>query len=199
VNLRDYQVHAVQQIDATNSAIYVLPTGGGKTVIFCKLIEALVSQGLRILIIVHRVEILDQTSYKLQTLGIDHGVIKAGREADPEQHVQLASIQTLARRVGDGKLKYPKADVIIIDECQHARATTWRAALDANPNARRYGFTATPCRGDGRGLGDLFNELIIGPQVAELQAAGHLTKVQVFRPSSTKPQRRRDKAGRLRH
>jgi DNA repair protein RadD len=183
MNLRDYQVQAVQQIDAANSAIYVLPTGGGKTVIFCKLIEALAARGERVLIIVHRVEILDQTSRKLQTLGINHGVIKAGRVANPECRVQLASIQTLARRVGDGRLEYPKADVVVIDECHHARAMTWRAALDANPGARRYGFTATPCRGDGRGLGDLFDDLIIGPQVADLQKATHLTPVKYFAPA----------------
>jgi superfamily II DNA or RNA helicase len=183
MDLRDYQTTAIEQIDAASSAIYVLPTGGGKTVIFCKLIEALAAQGQRILIIVHRTEILDQTSYRLQSLWIDHGVIKASRVADSDQRVQLASIQTLARGVGDGRLEYPKADVIVVDECHHARAKTWRAALDANPFARRYGFTATPCRGDGRGLGDLFAELIIGPQIPDLQAAGFLTKVKYFAPA----------------
>jgi superfamily II DNA or RNA helicase len=184
MNLRDYQIRAIAQIDAANSAIYVLPTGGGKTVIFCKLIEALAAKGYRVLIITHRVEILDQTSYKLQTLGIDHGIIKAGRVADAGATIQLASIQTVARRVGDGRLECPRADVVIVDECHHAKAMTWRAVLDANPDARRYGFTATPCRGDGRGLGDLFDELIIGPQVAELQKTGHLTPVKYFAPAS---------------
>jgi DNA repair protein RadD len=183
-DLRDYQITAIQQIDATNRAIYVLPTGAGKTVIFCKLIEALAAKGHRVLIITHRVEILDQTSYKLQTLGIDHGIIKAGRVADASQPIQLASIQTVARRVGDGRLECPKADVVIVDECHHAKAKTWRAVLDANPDARRYGFTATPCRGDGGGLGGLFDELIIGPQVAELQKTGHLTPVKYFAPAN---------------
>jgi superfamily II DNA or RNA helicase len=93
------------------------------------------------------------------------------------------SIQTLSRRVGDGKLSYPKADAVIVDECHHARAATWVAAINANPHARLYGFTATPCRGDGKGLGDLFDVLIIGPQVAELQAARHLVQVKYFAPA----------------
>jgi DNA repair protein RadD len=185
MELRDYQVRAVEQINAASSAIYTLPTGGGKTVIFCKLIEELAARGERVLVIVHRVEILDQTSYKLASLGIDHGVIKAGRSANPELPVQLASIQTLARRVGDGRMEYPRADVVIVDECHHARAMTWRAALDSNSDARRYGFTATPCRGDGAGLGDLFNGLIIGPQVAELQKTepAYLVGVKYFAPA----------------
>jgi superfamily II DNA or RNA helicase len=179
-NLRDYQVHAVQQIDAANSAIYVLPTGGGKTVIFASLIEMLAARGESVLVIVHRHEILNQTSRKLS---IDHGIIRAGLNADLSYSVQIASIQTLSRRTSTGRLEWPKADVIIMDECHHARARTWQAVLDQYPDARRYGFTATPCRGDGKGLGDLFDELIVGPQVAELQKDRHLVPVKYFAPT----------------
>jgi superfamily II DNA or RNA helicase len=52
--LRDYQIRAVEQIDAANSAIYVLPTGGGKTVIFTSLIKMLAERGERVLILCHR-------------------------------------------------------------------------------------------------------------------------------------------------
>jgi superfamily II DNA or RNA helicase len=86
--LRDYQVRALKQLDAANCAIYVLPTGGGKTVVFCELIKILAARGERILVIVHRTEILNQTSRKLQLLGIDHGIIKACRVANPECLVQ---------------------------------------------------------------------------------------------------------------
>jgi DNA repair protein RadD len=181
--LRDYQIRAVEQIDAANSAIYVLPTGGGKTVIFAALIKTLADRGERVLVIGHRNEILNQTSRKLSDLSIDHGIIRAGLVADLTYPVQLASIQTLSRRTSTGKLEYPKADVVFVDECHHARARTWLDALNAYPHARRYGFTATPCRGDGRGLGDLFDELIVGPQVAELQGSGHLVGVKYFAPA----------------
>jgi DNA repair protein RadD len=183
MSLRDYQVHAVQQIDAANSAIYVLPTGGGKTVVFASLIEMLAKRGERVLVIVHRHEILNQTSRKLSELNIEHGIIRAGLVVDLSYSVQLASIQTLSRRTSSGKLEWPKADAVFVDECHHARARTWLAALNAYPDARRYGFTATPCRGDGRGLGDLFDDLIIGPQVAELQRSGHLVGVKYFAPA----------------
>jgi DNA repair protein RadD len=181
--LRDYQVRAIEQIDAANSAIYVLPTGGGKTVIFTSLIKMLAERGERVLILCHRNEILNQTSRELSDQGIEHGIIRAGLVADLSYPVQLASIQTLSRRTSTGKLEYPKADVVFVDECHHARARTWLDALNAYPNARRYGFTATPCRGDGRGMGDVFDEFIVGPQVAELQADGYLIKVKYFAPA----------------
>ena len=117
MNLRDYQVRAVQQIDAANSAIYCLPTGGGKTVIFASLIETLAARGERVLVIVHRHEILNQTSHKLT---VEHGIIRAGLNADLSYPVQLASIQTLSRRTSTGRLEWPKADVVVMDEC-HSR------------------------------------------------------------------------------
>jgi DNA repair protein RadD len=180
LRLRDYQVKALEQIDAAQRAIYVLPTGGGKTVIFAKLIENLAAQGKRVLVIVHRHEILNQTSKKLN---VEHGIIKAGLNTDLSYPVQIASIQTLSRRTSTGRLEWPEADVIVVDECHHARAHTWRTALEAYPHAKRYGFTATPCRGDGRGLGNLFDELIIGPQISELKEAGHLVGVKYFAPA----------------
>jgi DNA repair protein RadD len=183
MNLRDYQITAIEKIDTANSAIYVLPTGGGKTVIFAASIKRLVERGERVLIVCHRNEILNQTSRKLSDLGIEHGIIRAGLVVDLSYAIQLASIQTLSRRTATAKLEWPRADVVIMDECHHARARTWQAVLNAYQHARRYGLTATPCRGDGKGLGDLFDELIVGPQVSELQKSEHLVPVKYFAPA----------------
>jgi DNA repair protein RadD len=62
-------------------------------------------------------------------------------------------------------------------------AKTWRTILDANPNARLVGLTATPCRADGRGLGNYFDELILGPQIAELIERRHLVKTIYYAPA----------------
>ena len=50
----------------------------------------------------------------------------------------------------------PPADLLIIDEAHHARAGTYKKVIAAYPNAIVIGLTATPCRGDGRGLGGIF-------------------------------------------
>jgi superfamily II DNA or RNA helicase len=114
---------------------------------------------------------------------MDHGLIQAGLVSDLSYPVQIASVQTLhARYMRTDKLPLPAANLIIIDECHHVAARTWRQILEAYPNARRLGLTATPCRSDGRGLGNFFNTIVEGPQVAELIAQNHLVPTVYYAP-----------------
>jgi DNA repair protein RadD len=180
-DLRDYQAAAVEQIERAGKVLYVLPTGGGKTVVATNIIERSVARGERVLMLTHRREILRQTSLKIP---IDRGLIQAGLNIDPDYPVQVASIQTLwARCMRTDKIPLPAANLIIIDEAHHVGARTWRLILEAYPRARRIGLTATPCRGDGRGLGNYFDELILGPQISELIAAKHLVPTIYYAPA----------------
>jgi superfamily II DNA or RNA helicase len=81
-------------------------------------------------------------------------------------------------------MQLPPATLVVVDECHHATANTWRTILDAYPNAVILGLTATPCRGDGRGLGVIFETMIECPQVAELIELGFLVKSRVYAPST---------------
>ena len=65
-------------------------------------------------------------------------------------------------------MELPPADLLVIDECHHARAMTYQKILEAYPNAIVVGLTATPCRGDGRGLGNVFEAMLETPQIGEL-------------------------------
>ena len=176
------KAEAVDKIEQSKSALYVLPTGGGKTVIASAVIERAVQRGERVLVLTHRREILKQTSLKLP---IEHGLIQAGLNIDLEYPVQVASVQTLwARCMRTDKLSLPAANLIIIDEAHHVGARTWRLILDEYPNARRLGLTATPCRGDGKGLGNYFDALIEGPQIPELIAQKHLVPTIYYAPAN---------------
>ena len=131
--LRPYQETAVDDIEAAldegEKVLYVLPTGGGKTVILANIIERAVQAGKRVLILTHRREILKQTSLKM---AVDHGLIQAGLNIDLRYPAQIASVQTLwARCMRTDKVPLPAADVIIIDEAHHIAAPTWRMILDA--------------------------------------------------------------------
>jgi DNA repair protein RadD len=180
--LRDYQARAVEEIEKAAKVLYVLPTGGGKTVIATCIIERAVQRGERVLMLTHRREILRQTSLKM---AIDHGLIQAGLNIDLSYPVQVASIQTLwARCMRTDKVPLPAANLLIIDEAHHVAARTWRTVLDAYPNARRVGLTATPCRSDGRGLGDYFDVLIEGPQIPELIEQKHLVPTIYYAPAN---------------
>jgi DNA repair protein RadD len=185
--LRPYQAHIAAEFErlvaqGKRRVIVVAPTGSGKTVIACAIIAA---TPRRTLVISHRREIVKQTSDKLTAAGVPHGVIQAGDEKKlrPLASVQVASIQTLhARAIRSSTMLMPLADLLIIDEAHHACAATYRKILKAYPDAIVLGLTATPCRGDGRGLGGIFETMIECPQVAELIVGGYLVKVRLYAP-----------------
>jgi hypothetical protein len=186
--LRDYQLSTTADFHAAVEAgkrriIIVAPTGAGKTVIAAAIIKDYVARGKTVLVLAHRREIISQTSAKLFALGISHGIIQAGFSPHPLERVQVASISTLyARAVRGNKMDLPDADLLVVDEAHHSPARTYTKIIAAYPDAVLLGLTATPCRGDGRGLGGLSDLIIQTPQVAELIAAGHLVKTRVYAP-----------------
>ncbi|MGF3022637.1 DEAD/DEAH box helicase family protein [Methylobacterium aquaticum] len=182
--LRPYQQDAVTRIRAAfarrvRRVVLVLPTGGGKTVTFVFIADSAAARGKRVLLLCHRQELVDQISAALTAAGTPHGIIAAGYPETPGP-VQVASIPTLARRLD--RIEAP--DLIVVDEAHHVVADSWSAILDAFLAARVLGVTATPERADGRGLGETFDEMVIGPSVAELIALEHLVPPVVYAPST---------------
>jgi superfamily II DNA or RNA helicase len=193
--LRPYQTDVIAQfhravVAGRKRIMLVAPTGSGKTVIAAAIVRGSVDVGHRVLILSHRREITRQTISKLYDLGIDAGIIQAGWPPRPGQAVQVASIQTLHRR---GEL--PPADLVIVDEAHHSPANTYRKVLEKYPAAVVLGLTATPCRKDGRGLGNVFDVLIECPQVGELIEGGFLVPSVVYAPTTPDLQGVRTQAG----
>lgn len=187
VTLRPYQVDAVNRLRTSfrmlkRAPLLVIPTGGGKTVIFSYITSGTASKGKRVLVVAHRVELLKQASKKLTDAGVEHGVIAPGFSRT-RNACQIASIQTISRK--------PEAfgmfDLIIIDEAHHSVAGQYVKLIAAQPRAKLLGVTATPERGDGRGLGitagGVFDDIVIGPTVRELIDGGYLVKSKVFAPA----------------
>jgi superfamily II DNA or RNA helicase len=81
-------------------------------------------------------------------------------------------------------MQLPLAKVLIIDEAHHCPARSYRKIIDAYPGAILIGLTATPCRGDGRGLGGIFEAIIETPQVAELIVGGYLVPSRIYAPTN---------------
>jgi DNA repair protein RadD len=161
----------------------VAPTASGKTVVAAELIKRYTERYRPVVVLAHRKEIITQTAKKLHRCGVPHGIIKAGFSPRPMERVQVASVQTLwVRAMRSNSITLPPADLLIVDECHHATAWTWRKLIEAYPDAVLIGLTATPCRGDGRGLGGIFKVMIQCPQVAELITGGYLVKSRVYAP-----------------
>jgi superfamily II DNA or RNA helicase len=185
MNLRPYQQALVDQIRLQyqlghRKVLAVLPTGAGKTVCFSHIAQAAAKKGNRICILVHRAELLDQASRSLSSMSVQHGLIQANRAMDLSAPVQVASVQTLARRLH--KLPRDFFQLVIIDEAHHSNAGTWAKVLEHFHQAHLLGVTATPCRGDGRGLGDYYQSMVEGPSAAWLTDNGYLAPARVLAP-----------------
>ena len=184
-DLRPYQQAAVDGVRDSFRAgrrrpLLVAPTGSGKTVIFSYVTASAAAKGNRTLILVHRAELLEQCHRSLESMDVPHGLIASGLTPDRSQLTQIASVQTLVRRFD----RVLPPDLIVIDEAHHATAGAWASVLAQYPNARVLGVTATPQRLDGKGLGQVFDDLIRGPEVTKLIEEGYLCKPVYYAPKT---------------
>jgi superfamily II DNA or RNA helicase len=162
--------------------LLVLPTGGGKTVAFAYVVGSAVKLGRRVLILVHRVELIDLVAAALGRAGVSYGVVAPGF-VECDAPVQIASVAFLARpkRLERWRNKF---DLIVVDEAHHGVVGSWAKALDSQSDAPVLGVTATPERLDGRGLGEIFEVIVEGPSTATLIAAGWLCRFVCYEPAA---------------
>jgi DNA repair protein RadD len=185
--LRPYQAAALDRVRdeyrrGVRSVLLVAPTGAGKTVMFCAIAQGAIAKGKRVIVVVHRSELVGQTIAKMRAFGVERiGVIAPGWAHDPEAPIQVGMVQTMVAR------RYrPKADLVVLDEAHHHVADDWGRVASAYTEARMLGVTATPQRGDGKPLGNLFSSLVVGPSVRELIDAGHLSPVTIVAPQASR-------------
>ena len=166
MEIRPYQKEAVAAIEGewgkgVGKTLLVLPTGTGKTVVFCRVTEDQVRNGGRVLILAHRGELLDQAADKLYRFT---GLRCATEKADEHSlgswyRVTVGSVQSMMR---ENRLKmFPENyfSHIIIDEAHHVLSDSYQRVLEHFPGANVLGVTATPDRGDMRNLGSVFESL----------------------------------------
>lgn len=183
IQLRDYQQRLIDDAayefqQGKQRVCAVAPCGAGKTITVGWMAQATALKSRRTLFLVHRQELIKQSIDTFAAMHIRHGVIATKYARDYEPLVQIGSVQTVARRLGE----IPAPEFIVIDECHHATASTWRKILDRFPEAKVLGVTATPERLGGHGLGDIFEALVIGPSVKELVSWGNLAPYQYYAP-----------------
>ncbi len=192
--LRPYQQELLQPVQdalASNPEVRLmmqLPTGGGKTIIAGALLSRWLSDGRKAVWLTHRKELAKQTEKMLTEAGVS-AITNASwtpGEGAPAMAggviilmAQKVSLQTARREVWN---RYRSTDLMIVDEAHHAAAKGWKRAICQWPGPV-VGMTATPWRlSEKEGFEDLFDELICGPLVTELQAQGYLCPAQVLMP-----------------
>lgn len=191
--LRLYQLDGLnklrESIKAGNRRILLQsPTGSGKGVMISSILRSAYEKQRKSLFIVHKREIINQVSAHLD---VPHGVIMAGENPSPMHLIQLASKDTLVRRNPD--LLTP--DLVIIDEAHRATAKQYERLINGFPNALVIGFTATPARQSGKGLGEFFQDLIQLTTVKELTMQGFLAPAIYIAPPQIDMQKLKVAAG----
>lgn len=181
--LRDYQDSACTQLlskwgKGRRSLCLVAPPGAGKTEMAMACIR-----GDKTLWVVHQRELAHQAIDRLRRAFPDVrvGTIMGGHSDDPAAHIVVATVQAILSRsksLQGFKFAY-------IDECHHyPNALEWNAVRASQPGGfqRELGGTATPQRYDGRGLSDVFEDLVVAAHYSELISRGYLLAPNIARP-----------------
>ena len=212
--LRDYQIEICSRVreafEKHRSVMMQMPTGTGKTVVLAEMVRQYLNsyavghcnsygdgdndaagndtscaERCRVLIVAHRIELIEQMGEHLKRYDIDYGFIARGKKAKEMKSVMVASIQTISSQlITLTSNLYPS--FIVIDEAHHAVAQTYRQLWDTWPEARFLGLTATPYRLSGEGFTDLFDMLVDSWTVKRFIAEGWLSAFDYYsiRPES---------------
>lgn len=149
MKLREYQADLIGKIrlailHGSKSIVSVLGCGGGKSVIQAEIARSATGKGNRVLFLVHRKELCEQITGTFTAQGVDMDLCS------------VSMVQTVSRHID--RIQIPK--IIITDEAHHSTAASYKKIYAAFPDACRLGFTATPCRLNKGGLGEVYDKLI---------------------------------------
>lgn len=159
--LHDYQKNLVKKtrqayLDGFKAPCVVAPCGAGKSVIISDISRMTTDKGNRVLFLVHRKELIDQIRGTFSKNEVNMNLVEFGM------------VQTIVRRLE----KTEKPSLIITDESHHGLAASYRKIYDYFDKVPRLGFTATPIRLNGSGLGDI-NDILIEEVDAEWLIENH--------------------------
>ena len=177
LSLRPHQQEVVDKIDAGfneghRCQLLYAPTGFGKTEVAMAIMREVSRKYKRTAMMLDRIVLVNQTSARLSSYGIDHGVMQADHwRYKPHERIQIVSAQTLEKRA-----KQLDIDLLIIDECHVQRASIVKL-IKANPDLKVIGLTATPFT---KGLGNVYTNIVGAKATGELIRDGWLTPLRVF-------------------
>lgn len=188
--LRGYQQRLVDNIrrafaDGHRRVLVQSPTGSGKTRTLAEIVRLATDKGNPSILLAPRRELVYQIAKALEREGVRAGMIMAGEPRDIYAQANVCSFDTVhARAIQSERMQMPDAKLVIVDEAHLAVADGRQEILNHYSDARHVLVTATPARGDGRGLCEIADVLVLGPTMQELIDDGHLLPLHYFAPSA---------------
>lgn len=189
-SLRSYQQKAKEDIfsawDECDNVMFQMPTGTGKTRLFTSIISDIRTWGIRndvetkILIIAHRIELIEQISDSLNKYKVGHGVIAGGVPRNLDYTVQVASIQTITHHGNIDLANALSVNFIIIDEAHHSVANSYKKLWKMYPDSKKLGVTATPWRMNNLGFHEMFDRLILSKPIKKFIEEGWLAPYDYY-------------------
>ncbi|HQS04281.1 MAG: restriction endonuclease subunit R [Sphingobacteriia bacterium 35-40-8] len=173
--LREHQQSAIEATAKKDLGIIVAPPGSGKTIVALKIIA---EKKQPTLIITHRKQIAEQWAERIQTfLGIPkHEIGNIGQvKTKAGKNVTIAMIQSLTKELEKPNNEHINAfGLVIIDECHHIPAKTFRNTISKLNTFYSYGLTATPFRkyNDGKLMFIHLGEVISEIKLNEIKNSG---------------------------
>lgn len=170
--LRPYQQRLVSEarksLATGNRHVLVQsPAGSGKTATMAEIAKIATQRGNNVLFIVHRREIVQQVKATFSAWGVDMSRCYVGM------------VQTVTRRLD----KITPPQLILCDESHHSLANSYKRIFERFPEASLVGFTATPCRLSGKGMGEVYQDLILGPKIDWLIDNNYLAPFDYYAPT----------------
>ncbi|MEK1431461.1 DEAD/DEAH box helicase family protein [Limosilactobacillus fermentum] len=167
--LFDYQQELVDKArqslaKGNHSVLLVSPAGSGKSVVIAEIARRAIEKGGHVLFMVHRKELVEQIRETFKDDEIDLA------------HTTIMTVGRIKNRLG----KLPKPTLIITDETHHALAKTYLTIYDYYSDVTRLGFTATPWRLSGKGLKDVYDDMVEGPSVQWLIDNSYLADYTMY-------------------
>lgn len=192
--LRDYQQAGIDAIKGEFRAghkrvLLCMPTGAGKTLTASEMVRGNFEKGKRMLWLTDREELAAQAGEAFDKADVPHAFIMAEHAPDQFSSAWVGTIQSFLawrRPPPSGKTRWTPdtVDLIVIDEAHRTEADSFQQALAEYPDAYVVGLTATPMRGDGRGLGRTYDGMVVPITMRELLDRGVLVPARYFVPSS---------------
>lgn len=196
VSDRPYQESIYQKVlddfaKGHRKILLIGPTGCGKGYMSGRFMQKALQKGNDCVFFADQRELIYQIDKQMERLGVPTNIVMRGVKQEYDSYEEdvasrkcnLVAKDTLhARSIRSNKMSFPSAKLVLVDEAHKSLSKTWMEILGRYPDALVLGWTATPCRSDGRSMGSFWDSMIKVATYEDLQKQGFLVPVRVFAP-----------------